>query len=108
MPFDGLIAASAHQRLHLFGQHVAHAHGVHLDEVGKHFSELAGQFVAVLLHLLREVFAGQQRVEPCVDRSIDIGGQMLRHIVDGIGHQFFVQLIEDVTYALAGRVFSQQ
>lgn len=92
------VSATAQQRRHLFGQNVAHAHGVELDEFGKHLAELALQVVTVLLHLPGEVFTRQQGIETCVHRCIDIGRQVGCHVVNALGQQILVYLIEQVLY----------
>ena len=91
-----LVATCTRQGCHLPGQHAAHAHRVCLYQLWEHHAELARQVFAVLLPLPLKMTAGQQRVEVCVGRSVDIGWQVGDDVVDSIGQQVFVKTIEDV------------
>ena len=110
MTLDGLVRAASctQQRHHLFCQHVAHADGVHLDELREHLAELTRQVLTVLLHLCGHAFTRQQRVEACVGRRVDIGGEVLLHIVHTVGHQIIRQTIEDVADDLCDGVAAQE
>ena len=102
MPIDGLVTATGTcQRLQLVSQHVAHSQRVHLDQLWEHLAELARQVLSVLLHLAGEMFPCQQRVEPCIDSGVDIGGQVLCQVVNAIGQQVFVQSVKDIADGLA-------
>ena len=104
MTVYGLIAACTHQRFQLLSQHAAHAHRVHRYQIGEHLAELTAQVLTVLLHLPDKVLTGKQRVETRVGRCVNVGWQVLRHIVHSIRQQFFIQMVENVTNALAHRV----
>ena len=100
--------ATAQQALHLCCQHVAHAHGVGLYQVGEGRAELTHQVGMVLLHLPCEVLAGEQRVEGHVCRRVNIGGQVFGEIVDGIGHKLVVDAVENVADGMAHAVAHRQ
>ena len=104
MVINGFVVASTHHGCQLFCQYATHAHRVHLDEFREHAAKLARQVVTVLLHLTHEMLAGEQGVKPRIGRGVNIGGNVFRHIVNGIRHQVFVQAVEHIAYGLAGRV----
>ena len=96
MVVNGLIAACTEQGLQLLGQHGAHAYGVELDQVREHLAKLALQVLAVLLHLHLHVLSSEQGIKGCIGSGLDIGWEMLRQVVDTLGHQVFIQLVENV------------
>ena len=85
MAVYGLVITCTHHGRQLLGQYRTHAHWIHLNEFREHLSELSRQVVAVLQHLPFEVFTGQQCIEPCIGRCIDIGRQVCYHIVNSLG-----------------------
>ena len=87
---------SGEKWLHPLSQQVAHAHGIHLYEFGIGRAKLAFHVFAVFRHLLLEVFDGEQRVHVCIDRRVDVSREMGSHVVDGIVHDVFGYLVEDV------------
>ena len=88
----------------LLCQHLAHANRVELNEFREHLSELTCQVLMVLLHLLDHVFLGQQTVEPCIHRGVDIGREVVFQIGHTITHQVIGQSVEDIPDDLSGGV----
>ena len=98
MSVQRLIVASAQQWFQLLCQNGAHAYRVHLNQFREHFTYLACQVLTILVHLLHHVFLTHQCVETLVSLRINVGRQMLHHVVNAFGHQVFAQLIEDILH----------
>ena len=102
-----VVASCTGQWLQLGCQHITHSHRIHLNQFGIQFTKLTSEVLSVLLHLTDEVFAGQQSVEACIGRGVDIGRKMFCHVVDGIGQQIFVQIIKSIGNSLTHGVTLQ-
>ena len=86
-----------HQSLHLVHQHITHADGVDLQQLGEGLADERSGLRLVLLQLLQDVCLGLQRVEARIGRSVDVVGQMLHHVVDALEHDVVgVHLAEEV------------